>query len=240
VDELDRGYLMAVAGALVWSPRALRIWLDACGSPRSICDAVRSIDAGAPAPAGLEPLSAAALMRLRVIDDGAARQANDDLERSGARLITDIDVDYLSPLRDLADPPPVIYVRGDPGAIGERAVAIVGSRAATAYGRHVASTLATGFGGLGACIVSGLARGIDAAAHKAALSGGARTVAVVGSGLSALYPPYHSLLADDIVEAGGAVLSEISAIAAAASASVPDAKPHRRGAVTRDDRRRSR
>ncbi len=206
MDELDRGYLMAVAGALVWSPRPLRTWLDACGSARGVCDAVRSIDVGT--PPGVEPLSAAALARIREIDDSAARRANDDLERSGARLITDADADYPAPLHDLADPPPVIYVRGDPGAFGTRAVAIVGSRAATSYGRHVAATLAGEFGSLGACIVSGLARGIDAAAHKAALAAGAPTVAVVGSGLSALYPPYHSLLADDIVEAGGAVLSE--------------------------------
>lgn len=206
MDELDRGYLMAVAGALVWSPRRLRAWLDACGCARAVCDAVRSIEIDA--PPGVEPLGAAAIARLREINDDAARRANADLERSGARLITDADADYPSPLRDLADPPPVVYVRGDPGALGVRAVAIVGSRAATAYGRHVAAALAAEFGSLGACIVSGLARGIDAAAHKAALSAGARTVAVVGSGLSALYPPYHSLLADDIVEAGGAVLSE--------------------------------
>jgi DNA processing protein len=208
VDELDRGYLMAVAGALVWSPRPLRTWLDACGSARGVCDAVRSIDGGALLPPGVEPLTVAALARIREIDDAAACRANDDLGRSGARLISDADADYPPQLRDLADPPPVLYVRGDPGAIGTRAVAIVGSRAATSYGRHVAATLAAEFGGLGACIVSGLARGIDAAAHKAALGAGALTVAVVGSGLSALYPPYHSLLADDIVEAGGAVLSE--------------------------------
>ena len=197
---------MAVAGALVWSPRLLRTWLDACGSPRAVCDAVRPVDLVM--PPGVEPLSATALARLREIDDDAARRANEDLGRSGARLITDVDAEYPAALCDLADPPPVLYALGDPSALRDRAIAIVGSRAATTYGRHVAATLAADFGALGACIVSGLARGIDAAAHKAALTSGARTVAVVGSGLSALYPPYHSLLADDIVEAGGAVLSE--------------------------------
>jgi DNA processing protein len=206
VDELERGYLMAVCGALVWTPRLLRSWLDALGSPRALLDAVRSDEVNT--PPGVQPFGASALERLRAVDADAARTALDDLERSGARSIADGDPEYPPSLRDLVDAPPVVYVRGTLAALEERSVAIVGSRAASAYGRGVAASLAVELGGLGACIVSGLARGIDAAAHKGALSGGAPTVAVVGSGLSALYPPYHSLLADDIVAAGGAVLSE--------------------------------
>ena len=206
MDELDRGYLMAVSGALVWTPRLLRSWLDGCGGARALLQVVETDDATP--PYGAEPLGSRAIARLRAIDDRAAAHAIADLQRSGARVLTDADPEYPPSLRDLNDAPPLVYVRGNASAIGERAVAIVGSRAATAYGRTVAAELAAGFGALGACIVSGLARGIDAAAHKAALDAGAPTVAVVGSGLSALYPPYHSLLADDIVAAGGAVLSE--------------------------------
>ena len=218
VDELERGYLMAVAGALVWSPRALRQWLDTFGSARAVRDAACSEPT---APLDVEPLTTAAVERLRAVDDAAARRANDDLARSGARLVTDADEAYPRGLRDLRDAPPVLYVRGDLGVLGERAVAIVGSRAATSYGRHVAATLAAELGGMGACIVSGLARGIDAAAHKAALGASAPTVAVVGSGLCALYPTYHSLLADDIVAAGGAVMSEFPPLTAPRSFQFP-------------------
>jgi DNA processing protein len=197
---------MAVCGALVWTPRLLRSWLDALGSPRAILDAVQAGDVAA--PPDTQRLGTQALERLRAIDAKAARTAIDDLARSGARLVADDDPDYPASLRDLADAPPVLYARGELAALEKRSVAIVGSRAASAYGRGVAASLAVELGGLGASIVSGLARGIDAAAHKGALSTGAPTVAVVGSGLSALYPPYHSLLADDIVTSGGAVLSE--------------------------------
>ena len=206
MDELDRGYVMAVAGALVSSPRLLRSYLDAFGSARALLRAIR-IDDFAPPPE-VPPLRDSARARLRAIDNAAAQKAEDDLRKSGARLLADSDADYPAALRDLVDRPPVLYVRGSVAALSMRSVAIVGSRAATSYGRNVAAQLAHDFGGFGACIVSGLARGIDAAAHKAALSADAPTVAVVGSGLSALYPSYHSLLADDIVAAGGAVLSE--------------------------------
>ena len=206
MDELECGYLMAVAGALVWSPRALRRWLDAFGSACGVLEAAR--DPEFAARCGVEPLADAARARLATIDDKAAQQAIDDLARSKAQLVLDADPAYPRALMDLVDPPPVLYVRGDLTSLRGRAVAVVGSRAATAYGRTVAATLVADFGALGACIVSGLARGIDAAAHKAALAAGAPTVAVVGSGLSALYPPYHSLLADEIVAAGGAIVSE--------------------------------
>lgn len=206
MDALDRGYLMAVAGALVWSPRLLRSWLDTCGSARAILRLAQSADCRT--PAGLDPIGAAALGRLRTIDEGSARRAINDLERSGARLVLDKDDEYPCALRDLVDPPPLLYVRGCLDSLRGRTVAIVGSRAATAYGRNVAASLATEFGSIGASIISGLARGIDASAHKAALNAGAPTVAIIGSGLSALYPSYHSLLADDIVAAGGAVISE--------------------------------
>jgi DNA processing protein len=206
MDDLDRGYLMAVAGALVWTPRALRSWLDALGSARAVLDAIQSQDVAL--PPGAEALSAAAIERLRAIGDEQARRAVDDLGDSGARLVTDADTDYPQAMRDLADPPPLLYLRGNADALRTRSVAIVGSRAATSYGRNVAASLAHAFAGYGATIVSGLARGIDAAAHTAALHAGAPTVAVVGSGLCALYPSYHALLADEIVAAHGAIVSE--------------------------------
>lgn len=205
MDPLDDGYAMAVAGALVWTPRLLRAWLDACGSAREIRAWVELHDTP---PEGAPALAVAALERLRAIDDGAAHGALEALAESGARLVRDRDEDYPAALNDLADPPPLLYVKGDIASLGARPIAIVGSRAATTYGRQVAASLAGDLGAFGACVVSGLARGIDACAHTAAVAARAPTVAVIGSGLSSLYPPYHALLADEIVAAGGAVVSE--------------------------------
>jgi DNA processing protein len=205
MESLDDGYLMAVAGALVWTPRLLRAWLDACRSARGVLAWIGDHDAP---PESVPALSVAALERVRSIDDDAATRAIAALAASGARLLKDSDADYPSSLRDLPDPPPLLYVRGAISALGARPIAIVGSRAATTYGRQVASSLASDLGAFGACVVSGLARGIDACAHSAALAAGAPTVAVLGSGISTLYPPYHALLADEIVAAGGAVVTE--------------------------------
>lgn len=212
MDSHDDGYLMAVAGALVWTPRLLRAWLDACGSAGAILAWIADHDIP---PEGVPALSAAALERLRSIDSITAERAFDALIASGARLLKDDDDDYPSRLCDLADAPPLLYVKGAIAALGPRPIAIVGSRAATTYGRQVASSLASDLGGFGACIVSGLARGVDSCAHSAALAAGSPTVAVIGSGISALYPPYHTLLADEIVAAGGAVVTEFPPLEAA-------------------------
>jgi DNA processing protein len=207
MDEIELGYLMAVAAALVWTPRALRGWLDVLESPRAVVAWAR--DCREHPPCGAEPLREEALARLAHIDETAAAEALDAFRASGARLLRDGAEDYPSALRDLCDAPPLLYLRGDAAALrAGRSVAVVGSRAASAYGRTVAHSIAAELAAAGVCVVSGLARGIDAAAHKGALSTGGMTIAVVGSGLSALYPPYHALLADEIVANGGAVVSE--------------------------------
>lgn len=114
---------------------------------------------------------------------------------------------YPSRLLELPDPPTVLYLRGTLEARDERAVGIVGSRQCTAYGRRVTERLARGLAQRGFTIVSGLARGIDAVAHQAALEAGGRTLAVLAGGLSKVYPPEHKELADAIAAAGG-LLSE--------------------------------
>ncbi|HEX9637862.1 MAG TPA: DNA-processing protein DprA [Acidobacteriota bacterium] len=110
-------------------------------------------------------------------------------------------------LEQLPDPPPVLYVRGRLALDDERAIAVVGSRSATPYGLSVTRALVRELAQARITIVSGLARGIDAAAHRAALRAGGRTLAVLGSGLDRLYPPDHAALADEVA-ASGAVLSE--------------------------------
>jgi DNA processing protein len=107
----------------------------------------------------------------------------------------------------IADPPPLLYVKGQLCAEDDKAVAVVGSRSASEYGRRVARDLCRGLAALGFTVISGMARGLDGAAHEATLSAGGRTIAVLGSGVDRPYPPEHEKLYHRISESG-AVLSE--------------------------------
>jgi DNA processing protein len=129
------------------------------------------------------------------------------IERLGMRALTLGDTDYPSLLREIPAPPPVLYVRGELLPADAIAVAIVGTRRHTAYGREVATRLATELAEAGITVVSGLARGIDGFAHTAALRAGGRTLAVLGSGVNVIYPPEHRNLADQIA-AQGALVSD--------------------------------
>lgn len=117
------------------------------------------------------------------------------------------DACYPSNLREIPTPPGMLYVRGSFDEGDALAVAIVGSRAATSYGLAVAERLAADLAARGVTVVSGLARGIDSAAHRGALRAGGRTIAVLGSGLDVIYPPENRRLAREI-EAQGAVVSQ--------------------------------
>ena len=114
---------------------------------------------------------------------------------------------YPSALRDLPDPPATLWALGDPMMLVRPVVAIVGTRRATPYGERITRELAGALSRAGVCIVSGLARGVDAAAHRAALVEGGRTVAVMGTGVDVPYPVGHRALHAEIA-ARGLVLSE--------------------------------
>jgi DNA processing protein len=131
------------------------------------------------------------------------------VRRVGAYLITQADVAYPQLLRAIPDAPPVLYVRGTLVDADETALAIVGTRSATQYGRDAAYRLARALAEQGVTIVSGLAQGVDAAAHQGALDGGGRTIAVLGSGIDRVYPTAHVDLALRIAESG-AVVSEFA------------------------------
>jgi DNA processing protein len=115
--------------------------------------------------------------------------------------------DYPPALSQIPDPPHLLYVRGTLLPADAKAVALVGSRRFTGYGRRVAERLATDLARAGYTIVSGLARGIDGIAHRAALKAGGRTLAVMAGGLSRIYPPEHAELANEVA-AAGALVSE--------------------------------
>jgi DNA processing protein len=130
------------------------------------------------------------------------------------------DAAYPSALADCPDPPRTLWVRGDLEILQRPTVAIVGTRRATAYAERVTRQLASTFARAGACIISGLARGVDAAAHRGALEVGGATVAVLGTGLDVCYPKGHAAMQRDIGERG-LLLSELAPDDAAHRGSFP-------------------
>jgi DNA processing protein len=108
-------------------------------------------------------------------------------------------------LAEIYDPPPVLYVRGELDPADVPLLSIVGTRGATAYGRMAAERLAVGVAQAGVTVVSGMAYGIDAAAHRGALDAGGRTIAVLGSGLDRIYPSQHTRLAQQIIQQGALI-----------------------------------
>jgi DNA processing protein len=138
----------------------------------------------------------------------------------GARLLMLEDADYPAVLLDLWDPPPFLFVLGDLSVLARPTVAIVGTRRATPYGERTTDAVASALAGAGVCVVSGMARGIDAAAHRAALRCHGATAAVLGTGVDIAYPAGHRSLHRTIAERG-VVLSEFPCGARAAPASFP-------------------
>jgi DNA processing protein len=130
------------------------------------------------------------------------------LGRLGMTVVTVLDEQYPAPLRAITDPPPMLYMRGELMPDDRYAVAIVGSRRVTASGRLFAEQLAGELAVAGITVISGLARGVDAASHRGALAAKGRTIAVMGCGLDLTYPAEHCGLRRDI-ERQGAVLSEL-------------------------------
>ncbi len=129
------------------------------------------------------------------------------LERAEVAAVTWNEPGYPARLKEIADPPAVLYYKGTLLPIDDRSVAIVGTRSPTTYGREAAAALSRGLAEIGLTVVSGLALGIDGVAHRAALESGGRTIAVLAGGLDGVYPKEHSGLFRQIQEQG-AVISE--------------------------------
>lgn len=129
------------------------------------------------------------------------------LEGAGHHVVTLADPRYPQRLAEIADPPPVLFVSGSLGILAQPQLAIVGSRNPTAAGRDIAGSFSRAFASTGLVVTSGLALGIDAAAHRGALDGGGHTIAVMGSGAGLVYPHQHRTLAREAA-AHGAVVTE--------------------------------
>lgn len=132
------------------------------------------------------------------------------LARPDTHLLTPADSRYPALLREIPDPPAQLFVRGDPDTLSLPQLAIVGSRNATPSGAETAHSFAAHLAARGFCITSGLAEGIDAAAHRGAIAARGRTLAVCGTGPDIVYPRLHEQLADAIVAGGGAIVSEFA------------------------------
>ncbi len=131
----------------------------------------------------------------------------DQIQSKGIHVLTWLDETYPQRLKEIEQPPPVLYVRGALIPEDTWAVAIVGTRRVTPYGRQVTEEIASFLAANSITVISGLARGVDAIAHNAALKAGGRTLAVLGSGVDRIYPPENRAMAEQIFE-HGAVLSD--------------------------------
>lgn len=183
-------------------PVRLRSLLVAFGSPQIVLQSGKGALASVN---GIGPDTAAAIADWEQTVDLAAELKR--VEDFGARVITWSAPEYPATLRTIDNPPFVLYVWGDLRVSDANAIGVVGSRNVTHYGTECAKKLGFQFAYAGYTVVSGLARGIDTAAHQGALAAKGRTIAVIGSGLEKLYPPENRGLAEKIAESG-AVISE--------------------------------
>ncbi len=128
-----------------------------------------------------------------------------NIEKKGIKILTWEDADYPRRLKEINQPPPVLFIDGSINVEDDWAVAVVGTRRVTPYGRQVASEISRYLAQNGVTVVSGLARGVDAIAHQSALQAGGRTIAVLGNGVDVVYPPEHARLAHEIITQGALV-----------------------------------
>jgi DNA processing protein len=184
-------------------PRTFRALLERFGTARKVLGASASTLKGVD---GVGPKLAERIASAR-------SEHNPDVElaicrQHGVSPIPSDHPSYPRSLKEIPDPPPLLYCKGTLVPADALAVAIVGSRKCTTYGVRTAERLAQSLARVGLTVVSGLARGIDAAAHRGALKAGGRTLAVLANGLESIYPPEHDKLADEVA-ASGALLSEM-------------------------------
>ena len=199
----QRERLIQLNHVLEIGPLRVRRLLDAFGSMERL---TRATPGELSQVQGIGPLLAGRIVAGFRDEAWLAREL-ERAHRQGASIVTTDDAGYPGALRTIPDPPLALYLRGTLTASDQVAVAMVGARHASLYGLQCAEQLAYALALRGVTVVSGLARGIDGAAHRGALRAGGRTLAVLGGGLARLYPDDHAALAEEIA-AHGAVVSE--------------------------------
>jgi len=184
--------------------------------PRRIFELLRQVDSAS----RIFAMSLTELESLRLpvqavqsIFEGKARQMAEDewarIREQGGSVVTQASADYPERLKEIYDPPPVLWVRGEAKLLSRPSVAVVGTRHPSQYGSGVAEMLARDLAARRLLIVSGMARGIDTCAHKGALAARMPTVAVWGTGIDVIYPKENKKLAEEILATGGAIVSEV-------------------------------
>lgn len=202
-DAEDTLAWLRLASAPGIGPVTARLLLAAFGLPQQVfAQSVAALSSVVP-----RKLAAAILAAPGATLNHALAKTMAWLEQPGNHLLTMVDPRYPVRLLDLTDPPPLLYIKGDPAALARPALAIVGARDATAQGKADAEAFGRSFSQAGQTVVSGLARGVDAAAHEGGLAGEGGTVAVIGTGADRVYPARHFDLAHRIAE-HGAIVSE--------------------------------
>ena len=199
--------LTAEQKCLLWlsnaevTPGHVQKLIQEFGSALEIWDAFGS-ETGPAFPPGVQQALA------RTHSHAALDDLQEKLDRKNVHLLFRGDPSYPELLDSIQDPPYLLYYAGRLSCLEHPMVALVGTRRASQYGRDMASALSAGLCKAGVCVVSGLARGIDAAAHEAALQSGGRTVGILGSGINVPYPPEHTQLLRRIAGGVGLIISE--------------------------------
>ena len=196
-------YWLALRRARGVGPRTCKLLIDKFGTPEKIFQ----LNADQIAAAGVPRNTARAIVEFH--DFEPLEKELCELPNLGARLVKWSDAGYPPNLRQIADPPPYLFVRGTAELTEANCVAVVGARAASDIGRRMAQRLGLELAAKGFTVVSGLARGIDGEAHQGALDAHGKTFAVMGCGVDVIYPAEHRRLAEAILEGGGALISEL-------------------------------
>src|SRR5271154_6620727 len=196
-------YWLALRRARGVGPRTCKLLIEKFGAPEKIFQ----LNADQIAAAGVPHNTARSIAEFR--DFEPLEKELCELPNLGARLVKWTDADYPRKRRQIADPPPFLFVRGPATLTDSTCIAIVGARAASDVGRRMAQRLGLELAAKGFGVVSGLARGIDGEAHQGALDAHGKTIAVLGCGVDVIYPPEHRKLAEAIIAGGGALISEL-------------------------------
>jgi DNA processing protein len=214
LDE-QRVYWLALALTPGLGPTRIRKLLERFENPA----AVFSVSLTELEAVGLQAASAQAIALGKSLQ--LAEEEKVKAQAAGAQIICLEDDLFPSRLKEIYDPPPVLYVRGDATVLSDFGIAVVGTRHPTPYGIGMSERLANDLAGRGLVIISGMARGVDSAAHRGALNAKGKTVAVWGTGIDVIYPKENKKLIDPILQSGGALITEFPVGAFAAPQNFP-------------------
>ena len=195
-------YWLALALTPGLGPTRVRKLLEHFGSPEGVLHAsLTELEA-----TGMQAVSAQSLATGKSLE--LAQQESANATGAGAKIITLGDPEYPTRLKEIYDPPVVLFVRGNVEILSKPGIAMVGTRHPTPYGTGMAERLSTDLSAHGLVIISGMARGVDSAAHRGTLAAKGKTVAVFGTGIDVIYPKENTRLAEQILALGGALISE--------------------------------